>query len=84
MPASVASGIVTIAASSTGPRRRHPFAAAQIVHQHQRHAAERQAEPEQIGAEPGAKEAGGSMDRAMQTTQPIDAENERGTSASQV
>src|SRR6185437_16833291 len=49
-------------------RRRHPFAAGQIVHQHQRDAGKRQAEPEQITAQPGAVKRGRVDDGADHAT----------------
>ena len=57
MPANVASGIVAIAASSTGRAVSIHSPPRQIVHENERDAAQRQPKPKQIGGEPGTKEA---------------------------
>ena len=60
-----------------GPRGRHPLAAAKIVHQDEGHARERQPEPKQIGAQPGAKKTGRvdrGADRAADDPEQHDSE----------
>ena len=53
-----------MAALSAGRAVAHPVAAAQIVHQHQRHAGQRHAEPEQKVHSQARKKRGRIDDRA--------------------